>query len=191
MPSQSICTIPACSAKALARGWCPKHYMRWRTHGTTADPEVRQYIPQDPAQRFWQKVNKSSDCWVYTGACKWGYGAFWLNGKQVLAHRFSWELLNGPIPNGMLICHHCDNPPCVRPEHLFLGTSQDNRTDAVIKGRHAKGERIHFAKLAPSQITEIRDLRNRGLEAKDLAVIYEVDKTHIWRITRKKAWKHL
>lgn len=93
-------------------------------------------------ERFWEKVNKSGECWTWT-ACthhQWGYGHFRAGGKLVTAHRYSWELHNGPIPPGMRVCHRCDNPPCVRPAHLFLGTDADNAHDMIAKGRHYRGE---------------------------------------------------
>lgn len=103
--------------------------------------------------RFWTKVDRDGSppehvpgigrCWIWTGMKHPpGYGLLWLSNKDnprsVLAHRFSYELHNGPIPEGMFICHRCDNPPCVRPEHLFLGTHQDNMDDM-----HAKGRRVY------------------------------------------------
>lgn len=81
------------------------------------------------------------DCWVYVGPTKQGgYGRFsyGCGGKKKLAHRVAWELANGPIPDGLLVCHSCDNPPCCNPKHLFLGTHQDNKDDAVAKDRHDK-----------------------------------------------------
>lgn len=90
------------------------------------------------ADRFWAKVNKTEGCWEWTGAKgRGGYGQLYVDGKDVRAHRVSWELHHGPIPKGMFVCHHCDNQPCVRPEHLFIGDNAANMRDAFAKGRHS------------------------------------------------------
>lgn len=90
--------------------------------------------------RFWSKVDKSGECWTWTAALRGsnGYGQFWDDGP-VFAHRFSWVMAVGPIPSGMLVLHKCDNPRCVRPEHLFLGTHLDNARDRNAKGRQSRG----------------------------------------------------
>ncbi len=103
------------------------------------------------SERFWKKVNKdgptmphmTTPCWVWMGYTdRKGYGRFSLTAdKSTPAHRFSYELHNGPIPIGMFSCHHCDNPPCCRPDHLFAGTQLDNEADKAAKGRQPKGER--------------------------------------------------
>jgi hypothetical protein len=95
--------------------------------------------------RFWSNVEigTESDCWRWTGSVrnKRGYGSFSFRYWQFLASRASWAIANGPIPTGMLILHHCDNPPCVNPAHLYLGTAEDNRRDAVERERYkGKGQ---------------------------------------------------
>ena len=85
--------------------------------------------------RFWAKVKKGPDCWEWTAAKRYGYGAIKWDGWTQQAHRVSYQIHVGPIPPEKFICHHCDNPGCVNPDHLFSGTSMDNTTDAKIKGR--------------------------------------------------------
>ncbi len=106
----------------------------------------------DDVSRFWENVEKPSGdgCWVWTGhrvAHRGGYGIFKLRGNRPMrAHRYSYELAHGPIDDPRLfVCHHCDNPMCVRPEHLFLGTAKDNHDDMVRKGRHARGPKLSAA----------------------------------------------
>lgn len=90
---------------------------------------------QSVTERFRNKVVKGKSCWVWAAGVSGGYGTFSVNGQMVAAHRYSYEQANGPIPDGMKVCHHCDNMLCVNPEHLFVGTQGDNMRDMRAKGR--------------------------------------------------------
>ena len=149
-------------------------------------------FPGDPVARFWGKVDKSSDCWLWTGMKgKSGYGRFRLPQGEIRAHRMSWELSNGrKVPSGMLVCHRCDNPGCVNPRHLFLGTSYDNQLDSVKKGRTAGGEKNGRAKLTSRLVQEIRTRYGKsGISLRSLAGAYGVDHTTIHAIVRKENWR--
>src|ERR1700737_4804454 len=94
----------------------------------------------DPELRFWTFVDQGAACHEWQGKLDGGRGRFWDGQRVVMAYQFAWEIAFGPIPKGLCVCHQCDNPKCVRPDHLFLGTRADNRADCVSKGRQARGE---------------------------------------------------
>jgi len=86
-------------------------------------------------ERLWARVDQGPDCWVWLGAKRRrGYGQLHIGNQWLSTHRLAWELTYGPIPAGLFVCHHCDNPPCCRPDHLFLGTAADNNRDTKAKG---------------------------------------------------------
>lgn len=103
----------------------------------------RKYTRLPPEVRFWKYVAKSDGCWLWTASTNhWGYGQLSCPGRSYLrAHRLSYEMHVGPIPDGLFVCHRCDVPACVRPDHLFLGTPKDNVDDMVAKGRHRPVDR--------------------------------------------------
>ena len=131
-------------------GWVKGEHLRY-IHGHNGASTLT------TEERFWNSVDKSGDCWLWTSIKnKAGYGVLCTKNKHILAHRYSYELANGPIPEGMLICHHCDTPACVRDSHLFCGTDADNVADKVAKGRIPKGENHHNAKLTDDDVRQLR-----------------------------------
>ena len=147
-------------------------------------------------------VRGTRDCWEWTGKkTKAGYGQFWIYPKYYYAHRMSWTLENGVIPPNMLICHKCDNPGCVNPKHLFLGTYADNANDAKNKGRTRN--RPHYgithklAKLTEDDVREIRRLyrpsprKPSPFGGTGLAKRYGVANSLIHRIVKLQSWPHV
>ena len=160
---------------------------------------------QSFADRFWRKANTSSGCWNWTAHIdEWGYGTFQVGSrtdhttKSVLAHRVSWELSVGPIPEGMNVLHKCDNPCCVRPDHLFLGTCADNVHDMQRKGREANraGSKNGSAKLTERQVKIIKKEYRRGTSmysrgnAVQLAKRFSVSRYTIWDAAVRR-WNHI
>ena len=144
-----------------------------------------------PESRFWSKVDKCGDdeCWPWTATkSRLGYGKFTLGvNNKVNAHRYSYEIANGPIPDGMLVCHGCDNPPCVNPKHLFVGTHKDNMQDAVKKGRAARGSRLPQTKLTDAQVLEAVSLaKDRSRTIESVAKLYGISGEHLGSLMRGK-----
>ena len=147
--------------------------------------------------RFWLHVNKRGevDCWEWaTPGDVHGYGSFWLKGRQVKAHRAAWKLLVGEIPAGMCVCHKCDNPSCVNPSHLFIGTHADNMMDMAAKGRAvggtgAKYGRLHHkAKLTEKVIILARKRIANGERVTHIAKEYGCSHSAISNAVRGKTW---
>ena len=146
-------------------------------------------------QRFFEKVNKTADCWLWTASKNnWGYGVIRHNQKTQKAHRISWELHNGPIQADLHVLHKCDVPACVNPDHLFLGTNNDNVQDRVNKGveNGAKGEKNCKSKLTEMDVVKIRTsyVPRKHSRAK-IARDYGVCKSTIDRLLGDKTWKHI
>ena len=167
--------------------------------------EPRRYLPKhhsrmtmtDTIARFWSKVQKGPGCWEWqTYRDEDGYGQFYFRGRTRSAHRIAWEITYGPIANGLWVLHECDNPPCVRPDHLYLGTATDNNRDTVNRGRHVtpdcRGERNHSVKLTVAQVVEIRTtFAQGGCTQQQLADAYSVDHRTVSAIITGKNWSCL
>ena len=157
-----------------------------------------QYSGLSTEERFWQKVNKKSEeeCWEWLGSThhQWGYGGFNIDGKYMAAHRYSWIFHNGEISKDKIICHHCDNPSCVNPLHLFMGTNQDNSDDMYNKNRQAIviGEKNPKAKLLEADVLKIRWMFKSGKYSKvALGKMFGVTPGSIAHIVKRRQWIHI
>jgi hypothetical protein len=148
-------------------------------------------------ERFWSKVNicLEDECWEWVGGkSKRGYGSFKMTGWAIPAHRYSYFLSTGHIPTEKeCVCHKCDNPPCVNPKHLFLGTQFDNMRDMVEKGRNSdtRGSKNPRAKLSEEDVEKIRKLWDEGISPKNLSEIFNTSKGTINQIVGGNTWRHI
>lgn len=146
--------------------------------------------------RFWAKVKRGPNCWTWTAfTTSDGYGRLWALGVNGYAHRVSWMIHHGaPMPSRMVL-HKCDNPRCVRPSHLFLGTQIDNMRDAVAKGRLSpsrnRGEKNGLAKLCEADVRAILKLHRKGRTQRELAERFGVSAATIWYLLDGRTWKHV
>jgi HNH endonuclease len=150
-------------------------------------------------ERFWSKVDQSGECWEWTGARNLkGYGKFGIrDGAFVAAHRFAYELQTTErIPQGLWVLHRCDNPPCVRQDHLFLGTARDNAQDTIAKGRfvlgyRGRGQDNPCAGLTNAQALEIRNRYDAGDSPTSLALEFGTRKNVVIHIGKRRSWRYL
>jgi len=185
---QGQCSAPECDQRARCKNLCNRHYLRFRKFGTTDLPPT----PTDQ-ERFEEGVDRSGDCHIWKeGKCR-NYGHFRLNGQDMGAHQAAWTLANGPIPDGLWVLHTCDNPKCVRVDHLWLGTMLDNIADMVAKGRNrtpvASGEASPRHKVTARQVDEIRvRYAAGGVTQQALADEYGLTQSAISAIVRRRSW---
>ncbi len=187
MPFDFIC--PNCQSSFTWRS----RKRKYCSYSCRSQALVRERIPPLP-ERFWRNVDKQPGdaCWEWTGHRQDnGYGVLTVNYRPTRAHRISYELHNGPIPKGMFVCHTCDTPACVRPDHLFSGTNRDNMHDAAVKGRTTQGERHAHHKLAEKEVVTILSAWNQGAKQEDLARQFSVARTTIENIVCRRSWRHV
>jgi len=147
--------------------------------------------------RFWSKVNKTESCWLWTGSkSDFGHGQIRIDGRNTVASRYVWEIMKGPITDRLFVLHKCDNPTCVRIDHLFLGTQKDNIKDMHSKGRAFKGN--YKGKLNPaSKLTEEEVIRMREMHHEsnlnycELARLFKVHNTTSRAIIKRENWAHI
>lgn len=152
---------------------------------------VRAYTHAELVDELWHcyavaQRSYETPCWEWTKDRWHGYGRFQNGGEKFSAHRFAWEITYGPVPEGLFVCHKCDNPPCIRPDHLFLGTNGDNQDDSVMKSRHWR------SRFTPEEVAEIRRLVKSG-EATQAALTarFGVRRGTISKVVNGKRWKRV
>lgn len=193
------CSVPICNRPRSARGYCDGHYQRLRDRGDVlADKPLGLYIGKAPrpiADRLHERTDRSGgpdSCWPWTGTrLRSGYGTIGIGSltdgsrRNELTHRVAWMVAVGPIPEGGVICHRCDNPPCVNPAHLFLGTHTDNHRDMEAKGRaNYSGVR----KRTTEEVSTIRTRAAAGERISDIARSMGIPAYSVGRIVRGRTY---
>lgn len=190
--SSTACAVGTCDRLVRRNGLCEMHGARLKRTGTTDDPPKKTL-----ADRFWEKVDRRGpdECWPWTKATnEHGYGVMRPEGQRsgptVRAHRVS-LMLAGVDIDGLVIRHSCDNPPCVNPAHLSVGTEADNSADMVARDRHARGSRSGTSKLTEHQVIAIRARCAAGEMHRVVATDFGVSRPTITGIVNGKTWRHV
>jgi hypothetical protein len=188
------CLVIGCGEEHEALGFCRKHYMRFRKGASLTGPDR---FGRTLEERYREKLGPKDPV---TGCIEWtarrnndGYGQLRVGSKTIGAHRLAYELKHGPIPPGMKVCHHCDNPACCNDEHLFLGTDADNMADREAKGRGVRlqGEKHGRAKLTEAAVVEIRRRLAAGEVQRVIAEDFGISNQEVSNIKTGISWKHL
>jgi len=196
MQSIRECSIAECSRAVMARGWCQAHYNRWHQTG-----DVRASVPLRPdGVSEYDRVMRAgfdlteSGCWeTRLAKTPLGYGRLYsaggrANRRHLLAHRVVAARMIRPAGSDELVCHSCDNPPCINPDHLFIGSNDDNLDDMRSKDRDTHGEASLLAKLTDVQVAAIRSIYREGRTTqRELALQFDVSQSQISRIVNRKS----
>lgn len=186
------CDFRGCTQKHYGHGYCQRHWNRWRKHGdpSVVLPRRRRY--ESAASRIARQSRPDGECIVFTGgrASRSGHRQISYGGRSRGVHRVAYELEHGPIPPDRVVMHRCDNPPCVKREHLTLGTVADNNHDRDRKGRHRAlpGSTNGFARLQEWQVAAIKARLGQGASTYALAAEYDVHQGTIWSIKAGHTW---
>src|SRR5690625_5211179 len=180
------CQVDECERPRLCRGFCRTHYERWRKHGDPTVSITRTGMAE--VDRFWDQVDRRSDgeCWPWLGSVdQGGYGVFSVRRQATRAHRYAVVLAGRALLASEVVMHSCDNPPCVNPAHLHIGTQADNIADKMAKGRHRAlvGVQSHRAKLSDADVRKIRELCERGeISQARIGEMYGIGQDQVSRI---------
>ena len=193
MTKPKICKVECCGKPARHLGFCRAHYRRFNRYGDPLAGGPHHFSDPKDALAARSVKNPLTGCIEWTGSSESkGYGQIRIDGKLVKAHRFAWEIANGPIPAGMLVLHSCDNPRCVNPDHLRVGTHVDNMADMDARNRRVnnqnKGVDCPAAKITEDDVRAIRQDTRRQI---DIAKDYGISQPVVSKIKLKQAWKHV
>jgi len=184
VPKSKVCSVKGCGEPIKARGYCNKHLQRLMAG---KDPEELSCHELSTEGRFFKRVTKTEGCWKWQGRKNTkGYGHLSIRGrvKTIAAHRLSYQIHVGPVPDGMFILHKCDNPGCVNPAHLFLGTNADNMADMVSKGRQT-------SILKAEDIPKIRAMAANKTTQAEIAAHFGVKRANISAVITGRTWGHI
>lgn len=184
------CSVTDCTRKHYAKGFCRLHWERNHLHG---DPMAQKVLAGATVEERLKHYSASvGACLEWTGhRDRDGYGTITIEGKPVRAHRAAYETVHGPIASGLVVRHRCDNPPCILPVHLELGTNGDNQNDKKVRRRSTYGELNPGAKLTEEQVRGIRNALAQGDTHKNIAAQYGCGKSTVGRIYRGESWAYL
>ena len=195
-PFNKKCSVDGCDRPVDCKDLCGLHYQRLRNHGdVTYSESCPRYLTMDEKLKWYGWDVTPKGCWELHGTRdKDGYVVFYAEGKNQHSHRVAYKEWVGPIPDGLVVRHKCDNPPCINPEHLELGTVQDNVNDRVTRGRSnvRRGSESYNAVLTEDDVANIRSRYAQGnVYQRELADEYHVSTSAIGAIVRRKRWKHV
>lgn len=194
-----MCTVDGCGAKVRSRGMCQKHYSAWRYASRDVMPVVPRGYPcasrsDTMEERLERRIERdpNSGCWLWAGALNnYGYGSLGVHGKGYAAHRLSFETFRRRLAPGEVVCHKCDTPACVNPDHLFAGSQADNLADMHAKGRHRANFLGARAVLTEERVLEARRRYRAGEKAKSIAADFGVHEHTLWMAASGRSWTRL
>lgn len=187
------CTLADCRSPVLARGWCSRHYNRWLKHGDPTVTLIGTGSLEERLHRIGWKAT-TAGCWEWAGYVdENGYGMMFdpTIGRTDYLNRIAFRFWNGPISDGLHVRHRCDNPPCMNPAHLELGSHDDNMRDMVERGRSPRGNRNGRAKVTEAQVRAIRQRASSGETHAALASEFGLSRPAISFIVTRRNWQHV